>query len=225
MKVFFIGAGPGDAGLITVRGKELLECADTIIYPGSSINAEILEFSNGDKINSWNLNFEGVVAHIIREASKGKTVVKLHSGDPSLFEDTSMYTRTLSEHGIRVEIIPGVSSLSALAASLKIADRTLIVTRPAGEPWRDDYRFESGSIKGLSSHRAAMVIFIGTKHIRDIINAIDHPPDTRVAVVYHASWDDEEIITGTVADIADKVEEIGIRKSAAIFIKPHEQFS
>ena len=223
MGVSFIGAGPGDAGLITVKGKRLIERADTIIYPGSSINPEIFEFSDGNKINSWNLSFGEVIACIIEEVGRGRAVVKLHSGDPSLFEETSMYLRALSERGIRGEIVPGVSSLSAVAASLKTEltkDQALIVVRPAGEPWRDDYRFESGSIEELSGYGAAMVIFIGSRCIREIMNIIGYPPDTEVSVVYHASWDDEEIVTGTVADIADKVEGIGVRRGAAVLIKP-----
>jgi len=227
MGVSFIGAGPGDAGLITVKGKRLIEDADTVIYPGPSINPEILEFSDGRKINSWDLSFEEVIACIVEEVGRGRAVVKLHSGDPSLFEGTSVYLHALAERGIQAEIVPGVSSLSAVAASLgtELAkDQALIVIRPAGEPWRDDYRFESGSIEELSGYGAAtaatMAIFIGSRYIREIMNTIGYPPDTEVSVVYHASWGDEEIVTGTVADIADKVEGIGIKRGAVILITP-----
>ncbi|MEA1870512.1 MAG: cobalt-precorrin-4/precorrin-4 C(11)-methyltransferase [Euryarchaeota archaeon] len=227
MSVSFIGAGPGDAGLITVKGKRLIEDADTVIYPGSSINPEILDFSDGTKINSWDLSFEEVIACIVEEVSIGRAVVKLHSGDPSLFEGVSVYLRALAERGIRGEIIPGVSSLSAVAASLGTEltnDQALIVIRPAGEPWRDDYRFESGSIEELSGYGAAtaatMVIFIGSRCVRDIMDIVGYPPDTEVSVVYHASWTDEELITGTVSDIADKVEEIGVKRGAVILINP-----
>lgn len=226
MGVSFIGAGPGDTGLITVKGKRLIEDADMVIYPGSSINPEILELSDGRKINSWDLSFEEVIACIVDEVGRGRAVVKLHSGDPSLFEGTSLYLHALSERGIRGEIVPGVSSLSAVAASLGTElteDQALIVIRPAGEPWKDDYRFESGSIEKLSGYGAAtasaMAIFIGSRYIREIMDIVTYPPDTEVSVAYHASWDDEEIVTGTVADIADKVEEIGVKRSAIILIK------
>ena len=100
----------------------------------------------------------------------------------------------------------------------------MIVIRPAGEPWRDDYRFESGSIEELSGHGAAtaatMAIFIGSRCIREIMNTINYPPDTEISVAYHASWADEEIVTGTVADIADKVEEIGVKRGAVILLTP-----
>ena len=227
MGVSFIGVGPGDAGLITVKGKRLIEDADTIIYPGSSINPEILEFSDGKKINSWDLSFEEVIACIVEEVGRGRAVVKLHSGDPSLFEGMSMYLCAFAERGISVEIVSGVSSLSAVAASLGTEltkDQALIVIRPAGEPWRDDYHFESGSIEELSGYgaatAAAMAIFIGSRYIREIMDIVDYPPDAEVSVAYHASWDDEEIVTGTVADIADKVEEIGVKRSAVILITP-----
>lgn len=125
--------------------------------------------------------------------------------------------------GFRRRSVPGVSSLSAVAASLRTEltkGQALIVIRPAGEPWRDDYRFESGSIEELSGYGAAMIIFIGSRCIREIMNTIGYPPDTEVSVAYHASWADEEIVTGTVSDIADKVEEIGIKRGAVILIKP-----
>lgn len=221
MKIFFIGAGPGDPDLITVKGKRLLERADTIIYPGHSINRELLDHPDATLINSWNLSFEEVIMHIVEEVRKGRMVVKLHSGDPSLFENASVYLRALSEHGIDMEIVPGVSSIFAAAASLKAElaeNQTLIVTRPAGEPWRKDYRFESGSIKGLSKYGAVMAVFIGTSHIRDIMKTVDYPAHTGVAVVYHASQSNEQIITGTVSDIADRVEEAGIKRGAAILI-------
>lgn len=173
------------------------------------------------------MSFEEVIACIVEEVSRGRVVVKLHSRDPSLFEGASMYLRALSERGIQAEIVPGVSSLSAVAASLGTEltkGQALIVIRPAGEPWRDDYRFESGSIGKLSRYgattAATMAIFIGSRYIREIMNTIGYPPDTEVSVAYHASWDDEEIVTGTVADIADKVEGIGVERSATILINP-----
>jgi len=131
-------------------------------------------------------------------------VVKLHSGDPSHFEGLSVYLRALAERGIQAEIVPGVSSLSAVAASrgTELAkDQALIVIRPAGEPWRDDYRFESGSIEELSGYGAATAA-------------------TEVSVAYHASWADEEIVTGTVADIADKVEKIGVKRGEMLLMNP-----
>ncbi|NOQ29175.1 MAG: hypothetical protein GQ566_03615 [Methanosarcinales archaeon] len=147
----------------------MIEDADTVVYPGSSINPDILEFSDKKKINSWDLSFEEVIACIAEEVGRGKMVVKLHSGDPSLFEGASVYLRALAERGIQAEIVFGVSSLSAVAASLGtelVKDQALIVIRPAGEPWRDDYRFESGSIEELSGYgaatAAAMAIFIGS---------------------------------------------------------------
>jgi len=154
-------------------------------------------------------------------------VVKLHSGDPSHFEGLSVYLRALAERGIQAEIVPGVSSLSAVAASrgTELAkDQALIVIRPAGEPWRDDYRFESGSIEELSGYgaatAAAMAIFSGSRYSREIMDVVGYPPDTEVSVAYHASWADEEIVTGTVADIADKVEKIGVKRGEMLLMNP-----
>ncbi|MBN2488203.1 MAG: precorrin-4 C(11)-methyltransferase [Methanosarcinaceae archaeon] len=217
-KVYFVGAGPGNPKLITVMGRELLESADLVVYAGSLVNPEVLDYSNGEKIDSYGLTLDKITSIMAENVKAGKKVVRLHSGDPSLYGAIVEQIDELEKHGIGVELVPGVSSIFASAAALKtqltlngISD-TLIITRPAGETLENDL------IKELSKHNATMAVFLGTQKIEDIMNRIEYSPDTPVAVVFHASWDDQQIIRGNVSDIAQKVKDAGIKRSAMIII-------
>jgi precorrin-4/cobalt-precorrin-4 C11-methyltransferase len=217
--VYFVGAGPGDPDLITVKGQALLRSADVLIYTGSMVNPELVARSPAkEKLNSWGMNLDDLLQAMETGVRMDKQVVRLHSGDPSLYGAIVEQIAGLAKKGIPAEIVPGVSSLFGASAALRtqltlkgVAD-TLIITRPAGLTLdRDDLR-------ELSRFAATMVIFLGIDRIADIISRVTYPPDTPVAVVYHASWQDERIIRGTVADIVDKVEGAGIEKSALIII-------
>ena len=216
--VYFVGAGPGNPKYITVKGRELLESADMVVYAGSLVNPEILDYANGKKIDSHGMKLDDIVETIARNVEEGKTVVRLHSGDPSLYGAVVEQVDALEKRNIEVEIIPGVTSLFASAAALKAQltlkgiTETLIITRPAGET------LEKDSIKELSQHNATMAIYLGAHKIREITDSVVYPKDTPAAVVYHASWEDEKIISGTVGEIADKVEALGIDRSAMIII-------
>lgn len=217
--VYFIGAGPGDAKLITVRGKELLEIADVVIYTGSLVNKEVLEYTKGETVNSHGMKLDQIIDLMISNALQGKTVVRLHSGDPSIYGAITEQIRELEQKGLNVKIIPGVSSLFAASAALKTqltlkgVSEAVIITRPRGTTLEDD------DLANLSEHNnITMALFLGTDKIRDIMARIRMKPDTPVAVVYHASWKDEKIIRGSIKDIAGKVEASKITKSAIIII-------
>lgn len=216
--IYFVGAGPGNPKYITVKGRELLESADIVIYTGSLINREILDYTQGEKIDSHGMKLEDIVDILAGNAGAGKTVVRLHSGDPSLYGAIIEQIDCLKKRGIDIEIIPGVTSLFAAAAALRTQltlngiTETLIITRPAGET------LEKDSIYELSRHNATMAIYLGTHKLREIMRKIAYPEDTPAAVVYHASWDDEKVILGTVGDIADRTEALGVDKSAMIII-------
>jgi precorrin-4/cobalt-precorrin-4 C11-methyltransferase len=216
--VFFVGAGPGNPKYITVKGQELLESADLVMYTGSLINREILKFTQGEKIDSHGMKLEDIVDILVKNVEAGKTVVRLHSGDPSLYGAIIEQIDGLKKLGIDIEIIPGVTSLFAAAAALRTQltlngiTETLIITRPAGET------LEKDSIHELSRHNATMAIYLGTHKLREIMGKVAYPRETPAAVVYHASWDDEKVILGTVGDIADRAEALGIDKSAMIII-------
>jgi precorrin-4/cobalt-precorrin-4 C11-methyltransferase len=216
--VYFVGAGPGNPGYITVKGRELLESADLVMYTGSLVNPEVLNYVHGEKLDSFGMKLEDIVDILAKNIEEGKMVVRLHSGDPSLYGAIVEQIDGLKKRGIDIEIIPGVSSLFAAAAVLRTQltvngiTETLIITRPAGTTLPKD------SLRELSSHNATMAIFLGTHKIREIADKLAYPEETPAAVVYHASWEDEKVILGTVGDIADKVEAQGIDKSAIIII-------
>ncbi|MGB8311640.1 MAG: SAM-dependent methyltransferase [Halobacteriota archaeon] len=214
MKVYFVGAGPGDPKLITVRGKELLEAADLVVYTGSLVNAEVLQYTNGITINSFRMTLEEIVTVIVDALQRGETVVRLHSGDPALYSAIDEQISALESCGIDYEIIPGVSSVFASAAALgkQLTRDTLIITRPSGKT------LEMDKIAELSEYGTTMAIFLGVDRIAEIVHKLRYPPTTPVGVVYHASWADQTIITGTISDIVHKVRQAGITRSAIILV-------
>jgi precorrin-4/cobalt-precorrin-4 C11-methyltransferase len=219
MKIYFVGAGPGDPGLITVKGMELLKKADVLVYAGSLVNPSLVEASSaGVKLDSHGMSLESLVDTMVSGARDGRLVVRLHSGDPSLYGAVVEQIAELKKAGIEVEIVPGVSSMFAAAAALqtqltlKGVSETVVVTRPAGATLGED------RIRELSRHGATMVIFLGTEKLEDVMKKVEYPPGTPVAVVYHASWPDQKVVKGTVSDISGKVREAGIERTALIII-------
>jgi precorrin-4/cobalt-precorrin-4 C11-methyltransferase len=217
--VWFVGAGPGDPDLITMKGNELLVGADVLIYAGSLVNPELVDRSGAEvKLDSWGMKIEELVPAMVSAAMAGKRVVRLHSGDPSLYGSIVEQIAELEQQGVEVRIVPGVSSLFAASAALKTqytlkgVTETLIVTRPAGET------LERDDIPRLSETGASLVFFLGTDRLSEIVDKLRCPRDTPAAVIYHASWPDQKVVRGTVDDIAQKAEEAGIRKTALIVI-------
>lgn len=217
--VWFVGAGPGDPDLITLKGNELLVNADLLIYAGSLVNPALVERSRAEvKLDSWGMKIEEMVSAMVAAAKAGKSVVRLHSGDPSLYGSIVEQIAELKQQGVEVKVVPGVSSLFAASAALKTqytlkgVSETLIVTRPAGETLEED------DISRLSETGASMVFFLGTDKLSEIMEKLRCPKDTPAAVVYHASWPDQKVVTGMVDDIAQKAEEAGIHKTALIII-------
>jgi precorrin-4/cobalt-precorrin-4 C11-methyltransferase len=217
--VWFVGAGPGDPDLITMRGNELLVGADVLIYAGSLVNPALVERSRAVvKMDSWGMSVEEMVPVMADAAKAGKRVVRLHSGDPALYGSIVEQIAELERQGVEVRIVPGVSSLFAASAALKTqytlkgVSESLIITRPAGETLQED------DIPKLSEMGSSMVIFLGTDKLGEIVRKLRCPGDTPAAVIYHASWPDQKIVKGCVSDIAQKAEEAGIHKTALILI-------
>jgi len=218
-KVWFVGAGPGDPDLITVKGLSLLKKADVLIYAGSLVNPVLIAHSDAKtKLDSWGMDLEELVLAMESAVNAGKTVVRLHSGDPSLYGAIVEQIGELEKRGIAVGIVPGVSSLFAAAAALgtqltlRGVSESLIVTRPAGKT------LEKDQIPELSRHGATMVIFLGAEKIGEITKKLLCPPDTPAAVIYHASWPDQKIVRGTVGDIAKKAHDTGIERTALLVV-------
>lgn len=217
-KVFFVGAGPGDPDLITLKGRRLLDEADLVVYAGSLVNPSLLEGIGAELLDSNGLSLEATTARIIDALRAGGKVVRLHSGDPSLYGAILEQMRPLEEAGVEVEVVPGVSSLFAASAALKTqltlkgVSESLIVTRPAGTT------LERDDLAALSRHGTTMAVFLGADKIKEVVASLDRPKDTPVAVVYRASWPDQRIILGSLEDIAEKVGRAGITRSALILV-------
>ncbi len=234
--VYFVGAGPGDVELITVKGARLLEKADRIIYAGSLVNPELFSFSTCEKYDSKGLHLDQIVELMEDGVRKKQLVVRLHTGDPSVYGAIKEQMDQLDKRNIQYEVVPGVSSAFAAAASLKKEltlpeiSQTVIITRmagrtpvPAGE-----------SIQSLASHKATMMIFLSVGMIDDVVKALvagGMEKQTPVYVVQKASWDDELVIGGTLETISKLVERENISKTAMICVgrvfadKPAEYMS
>ncbi|HTY51681.1 MAG TPA: cobalt-precorrin-4/precorrin-4 C(11)-methyltransferase [Methanomicrobiales archaeon] len=217
--VFFVGAGPGDPDLITVKGLSLVESAELLVYTGSLVNPDLVAKSRApEKLDSHGMGHADIITRLEEAARAGKRVVRLHSGDPSLYGAIVEQILALEDRGIPSVVVPGVSSLFAAAAALgtqltlKGVSESVIVTRPAGETLEED------RIPELSSLGETLVIFLGGDRISDVVAKLRCPPDTPAAVIYHASWDDQKIARGTVADIAGRAEAAGIGKTALVVV-------
>ncbi len=217
--IWFIGAGPGDPELITVKGRGLLDRADVLLYAGSLVSPVLVASCPApEKVDSWGMHLDDMVSLMAERVKKGKTVVRLHSGDPALFGSIVEQIAELEKLNIAVRIVPGVSSVFAAAAALATeftprgVSETLIITRPAGKTLEKDY------IAELSRYPATMAFFLGSEHFAGITAKLACPPDTPAAVIFHASWPDELVITGTVADIAGKARDAGITRSALLIV-------
>lgn len=223
-EVIFIGAGPGDPELVTVKGYKALERADRVIYAGSLVNPALLQICRqGTPVHdSAKLTLEEVI-NLIREGMKnGETVVRLHTGDPSMYGAIQEQFDQLSELGIAYSVIPGVSSVFAAAAAvqreftLPEISQTLILTRLAGRtpvPERE-------ALAELAKHQASMAIFLSVQDMHSVVEALreGYPDNTPIAVIYKASWPEEHVIMGTLATIEESVQAAGVRKQAQILV-------
>ena len=223
-KVYFIGAGPGDPDLITVKGRKILEKADVILYAGSLVNKEIIDCrkKNSELYNSAHMDLEEILSLISHKVREGKLVARVHTGDPSIYGAIREQIDPLEEMGIVCEVIPGVSSFVASAAvmnkefTLPNRSQTVICTRLEGRtpvPQRE-------SLESLASHRASMAIFLSVHKIEKVVKKllVHYEEQTPVAVVQKATWEDQKIVMGTLKNISKKVKEAGITKTAQILV-------
>ncbi len=224
MQVYFVGAGPGDPKLITVKGKTLLEEADIVIYAGSLVNPQVLQYTREEAViyNSASMNLREIISVIEEGTREGKKIVRLHTGDPGLYGAIQEQINLLEKKGISYEVVPGVSSMAAAAASAgreftqPEITQSVIITRLEGRTPVP----EKEELSLLSKHRASLCIFLSVHNIDEVVSRLTegYPPDTPAAVVFKASWPEEKIIRGTLSNIADKVKEEGIEKTALILV-------
>ena len=211
--VHFIGAGPGDPELLTIKGKKLIDQADVIIYAGSLVNKEVLAGAKeGAEIyNSATMTLEEVIEVMKKAEAEGKMTARVHTGDPAVFGAHREQMDELSRLGIDYDVIPGVSSFLATAAALKKeytlpgVSQTVILTRMEGRTPMPPKE----KLRDLAKHNSTMIIFLSVGTLKE-----EYREDTPVAVVYKASWEDQKIVIGNLTNIAQKVKEAGITKTA-----------
>ena len=223
--VYFVGAGTGAADLITVRGKRLLERADVIIYAGSLVNPELLACAKKvcEVHNSAKLTLEEVIEIITIAEKDGKTIVRLHTGDPSVYGAVREQMDELDRLGISYESCPGVSACFGAASSLNLeytlpgVSQTLIITRMEGKTKVP----EKESIESLSAHQASMAVYLSAGMLEELgrrLIAGGYDKTTPAALVYKATWEKEEAYICTIEDLAAVGEEHGITKTALVLV-------
>lgn len=223
--IHFVGAGSGAADLITVRGKNLLEQADVIIYAGSLVNPALLDCAKEKCAiyNSATMTLEEVLYVMRKAEAEGKTTVRLHTGDPCLYGAIREQMDKLDQWQIPYDYTPGVSSFCGAAAALRAeytlpgVSQTVIITRMAGRTPVPD----SQSIRSLAAHDATMVIFLSTGLLEGLeqeLQAGGLSPDTPAAIVYKATWPDEKVLRCTVATLHATARANNVTKTALIVV-------
>lgn len=223
--VYFVGAGTGAVDLITVRGMHLLEQADVIIYAGSLVNPRLLDYAKADCAchNSALLTLEEVISLMKQADLEGKMTVRLHTGDPSVYGAVREQMDELDKLHIPYESCPGVSACFGAAASLNLeytlpgVSQSLIITRMAGRTAVP----EQESIQSFAAHHASMAIYLSTGMLKELsaeLIAGGYEKETPAALIYMATWEDEKVCVGTVADLAEMAAANGITKTALVLV-------
>lgn len=226
LTVYFVGSGPGDPELITLKAKRLVETADIIIYSGSLLNPRILQYAkNGAELHDAALIDREKIYELLRDSARqGKLAIRFHDGDPALFSTIKEQIDKLEADGIRCTVVPGVSAILGAAADLKLeltlpgVTQSLIITRAEFRtpvPPRE-------AISELASHGCTMAFYLSVHLIGNIVAELlkggAYTDKTPAAVVYRATWEDEKIIKGTLGDIEKKTKEARIVKTALIIV-------
>ena len=226
MTVYFIGAGPGDAELLTIKGRKLIERCPVCLYAGSLVPVEVVACAPPDAavIDTSALHLDQITAHMANAHAEGRDVARVHSGDPTIYSAIAEQMRCLDALGIPYEVIPGVSSFTAAAAALKVeltpagANQTVILSRAAGRTGVPS----NESLAELARHRVGLVLFLSASQVPAVVEALmpSYGADAPVVVVYRVSWPDEMILRCTLATLAEQMQTARIQLSALIFIGP-----
>ena len=223
--IYFVGAGSGAPDLITVRGMRLLQKADVIIYAGSLVNPQLLDYAKeGCEIhNSAKMTLEEVIS-VMEQAEKNNLItIRLHTGEPSIYGAVREQMDILDQKGIAYESCPGVSACFGAAASLNLEytlpgiSQSLIITRMEGRTKVP----EKESIESFAAHQASMAIYLSTgmlKELSERLVAGGYRKETPVALVYKATWPEEEVYTCTIETLCDTAKEHGIKKTALVLV-------
>lgn len=224
-KVHFVGAGPGDKELITLKGYKLLSYADIVIYAGSLVNPELLDYcKEGSEIhNSASMDLQEIIDVMKYGIENNKSVVRLQTGDFSIYGSIREQVEELNKLSIEFDCTPGVSSFLGAASAIGVeytvpeVSQSVVITRMEGRtpvPAKE-------SLESFAKHQTSMVIFLSVQEIEKVVTKLvdgGYPIETPVAVVYKATWEDEKVIKGTLKNIADLVKENNINKTALIMV-------
>ncbi len=223
--IYFVGAGPGDPDLLTRKGEKLLNRADVVIYTGSLINPELLQLTakHSELYDSSGMTKEELIYQMETAVQNNKLVVRLHTGDPGLYGAIQEQIDVLESKGITIEIIPGISAYQGAMAALKREftlpgiTQTVILTRLGKRtpvPERE-------KLRNLARHQSTMCIYLSTHILDEVISELIQgglSEDTPIAVIYKATWPDEQVVTGTLKDIVHETKRAGITKTALIVV-------
>jgi precorrin-4/cobalt-precorrin-4 C11-methyltransferase len=223
-KVYFIGAGPGDPDLITVKGRKIIETADVIIYAGSLVNRAVIDCRKAGAVvyNSASMTLEEVIAVMKEGIAAGAVIARVHTGDPSIYGAIREQIDELEKLSILYEVVPGVSSFTAAASVLGMeftlpgVSQSVICTRLEGKtpvPEEEDLEL-------LASHRASMAIFLSVHMIDDVVKklSVHYDENTPVAIVQKATWPEQKIVRGILKDISVKIRDEDIDRTALILV-------
>jgi precorrin-4/cobalt-precorrin-4 C11-methyltransferase len=226
MTVYFIGAGPGDPELLTLKGRRLIERCPVCLYAGSLVPAAVVACApaGAKVINTAELHLDQIIDHMKEAHAAGQDVARVHSGDPSLYGAIAEQMRRLDELGISYEIVPGVSSFTAAAAALKVelmpagANQTVILTRAAGRTGLPD----NEALSELARHRTGLVLFLSAAQVPEVVEALmpHYGPDAPVVVAYRVSWPDQVLLRCPLARLAQEMKAAKIHLTALILIGP-----
>ena len=224
-RVHFIGAGPGDPDLITVKGRRLIEQAELVLYAGSLVPPALVALAgkNARVIDTAPLTLDEIVEHMRSAIDRGLMVARVHSGDPSIYGAIAEQMRRLDALGIEYEVVPGVPAFAAAAAFLKQEltlpeiSQTIILTRTEGAaspmPKAED-------LAVLGQARATLAIHLSVRNIHKVTTALvpHYGADCPVVIVFRVGWPDQAVIMGTLGDIKEKVKKSGLTRTALIFV-------
>ncbi|TFH62416.1 precorrin-4 C(11)-methyltransferase [Peribacillus frigoritolerans] len=223
MKIYIVGAGPGDPDLITVKGLNILQTADVILYTDSLVNEELIAKAKPDAevLKTAGMHLEEIVGIMVDRVKEGKMVARIHTGDPAMYGAIMEQIVLLKKEGIGYEVIPGVSSVfasaAAIGAELTIPDltQTLILTRAEGRTPVPEFE----KLRDLASHHCTIALFLSATLTKKIVKELQEAgwkDETPVAVIQRATWPDQKIVRTTLADLDDAMRQNGIRKHAMI---------
>jgi precorrin-4/cobalt-precorrin-4 C11-methyltransferase len=225
MTVHFVGAGPGAADLLTVRATRLLAGADVVLYPGTYLDPRVLEHVSPEAtlVDTQHLDLDEITARLVTADQAGHDVVRLASGDLSVYSALAEQTRRLDEAGVGWDVTPGVPAYAAAAAALgreltvPLLAQSVVLTRTRA---RSTAMPETESLAAFAATRATLVLHLAVTRTRELMSELadDYGTDCPVAVVYRASQPGEVVLRGTVATIADAVEAAGLRQAAVILV-------